>query len=145
MIAHLFIVTFIVTACFDLLLRSMSLSECCPNTLFITSLKPYYESLSIFRVAVIAGIIGAVTQLFIAAFMLRVPTKPIWRFIVFGFLSTFVISALMGFPIRASGLFPELTNTYYKALGWQKGMLADGISGLIVNAVVAPILFLVVL
>ena len=43
----------------------------------------------------------------------------------------FVVSALYGFLMKFSGLHPHLDKTYYKYLGSVRGMLHDGVSGLI--------------
>ena len=44
-----------------------------------------------------------------------------------------IISALFGFIMKWSKLFPHLENTYYKKLGTLRSMYHDGISGIIVQ------------
>ena len=46
---------------------------------------------------------------------------------------SFIISALYGFIMKFSKLFPHLEETYYKDLGTVRSMYHDGISGLIVQ------------
>jgi hypothetical protein len=46
---------------------------------------------------------------------------------------SFIVSALFGFVMKFSKLFPDLDDTYYKNLGHIRGMYHDGISGLIVQ------------
>ena len=140
--------TFWITVIYDVILRGISLNNLMPNTLFVTSLKRYYEELPLLTVAITAGVIGAMTQVFICLVLtmmgvftssspLQEPRTPngsmgVKEFVLIAVV-TFVISAIMGFVLKGSGLFPKLKETYYKELGWVRGMLTDGISGLIVN------------
>ena len=124
------IITFIITAIYDVILREISLRELFPSIKFIDSLKPYYESQTLLTVALVAGFVGAVTQIPII-----LTSKSICAdFNILIFMSiTFIISALAGFIMKWSKLFPCLDNTYYKSLGWKHAMITDGVSGLIVN------------
>ena len=58
-------------------------------------------------------------------------------------IATFMISALFGFVMKFSKLFPHLVNTYYKKLGVSRSMYTDGVSGIIVQATLLFILYLV--
>ena len=53
---------------------------------------------------------------------------------------TFIISALYGFVMKATGLFPILDETYYKGLGPLRGAWLDGVSGLIVQSTIMALL-----
>jgi hypothetical protein len=54
--------------------------------------------------------------------------------LVFCFLaSTFLVSGIVGFPIKMSMLFSHLNDTYYKKLGPVRGFYHDGIMGLILQ------------
>ncbi len=134
MLSTLVIITFIVTAAYDIILRALSLGDLFPAFSFIASLKKYYQDQTLLTVALAAGFIGAITQVLIYFVMkaFKVESLTLTNVILF-LVATFIISALMGFPIRASKLFPDLDNTYYKTLGWKHAMLTDGVSGLIVN------------
>ena len=59
---------------------------------------------------------------------------------------TFIISALYGFIMKFSKLFPILEETYYKRLeedhGLLRSMYHDGISGLIVQLTIFMILLM---
>jgi hypothetical protein len=55
-------------------------------------------------------------------------------------ITSFVISALYGFIIKLSNLFPHLVDTYYKNLGTYRSMYLDGISGMIVQITLLSIL-----
>ena len=46
---------------------------------------------------------------------------------------TFIISALYGFIMKGSKLFPYLERYYYEPLGVLRSMYTDGFSGLIVQ------------
>ena len=61
-------------------------------------------------------------------------------------VNSFIISALYGFIMKATKLFPILEETYYKKLeeegGVIRSMYHDGISGLIVQITIFVILIL---
>ena len=57
-------------------------------------------------------------------------------------LVTFIVSALFGFLMKWTGLFPHLDMTYYKKLGPARGALHDGVSGLIVNGTIVAMILL---
>ena len=65
--------------------------------------------------------------------LLSAPPETLFVF----FTVSFVVSALYGFLMKLSGLFPILEATYYKKLeangGVIRSMYHDGISGLIVQ------------
>ena len=138
-------ITFIITALWDVVLRIMSENyDSLPTTIqnalpFIGYLKPYFEKLDLLSAALVAGFVGACTQLIIIKLGQR-----------FNFLSnlyyllaiTFVISALFGFVMKFSKLFPTLDETYYKNLGTIRGMYHDGVSGLIVQGTFVLLIFL---
>jgi hypothetical protein len=53
---------------------------------------------------------------------------------IFPFLIiSFIVSGLFGFLMKASKLFPYLSNSYYKKLGPINAAYTDGVSGLIVQ------------
>ena len=56
----------------------------------------------------------------------------------FGYVSkfmvlSFIISALYGFVMKWSKLFPHLVTHYYDKLGVARSMYTDGVSGLVVQ------------
>ena len=89
--------------------------------------------------ALIAGFIGALTQVIILN-VHKLPTNP--ETLITFMVATFMISALFGFIMKFSKLFPHLVNTYYKKLGVSRSMYTDGISGIIVQATLLLILYL---
>lgn len=134
----LIILTFIVTALWDVILRFMSLHfEKLPTSLqmdFVKYLKPYFQQHTLLAAALIAGFVGATTQPIILSIM-SFP-KSIFDLVTVGkfMVLTFIISALYGFIMKWSKLFPYLEKYYYDKLGVVGGMYHDGVSGLIVQA-----------
>ena len=91
--------------------------------------------------ALIAGFVGAIFQ-FIILYIYKFPRDLRNIIYIFKFLVvSFIISGLLGFPIKASRLFPHLAETYYKDLGPINGIIHDGVSGLIVQITVLLIYF----
>jgi len=102
-------------------------------------LQPYFEKHTILSAALIAGFIGAGAQ-FIILNVHALP-KNIYSLATF-MVATFVISALYGFLMKATKLFPYLDDTYYKKLGTVRSMYHDGISGIIVQVNLFVILYI---
>lgn len=141
--SQLYILTFIVTALWDVVLRFLALNwESLPPTIkfifpFIKYLIPYFQKHTLLAAALIAGFVGATTQPLILS-IIKFPNnlndiKYVSRFLLISFL----ISAFYGFIMKFSKLFPILEQTYYKNLekdhGVFRSMYHDGISGLIVQ------------
>jgi len=130
------VITFIITSLWDIVLRKLSENyNVLPNIIknnfpFIGYLVPYFEKHTLLDAALIAGFIGAVTQ-FIILKLVKLPKqfKNSLNFLVI----SFIVSALFGFIMKFSKLFPNLDETYYKNLGPIRGMYHDGVSGLIVQ------------
>lgn len=133
----LIILTFVVTALWDVVLRFMSLNyDKLPKYFqmdFVKDLIPYFKHHTILAAALIAGFVGATTQPIIISIM-PFP-RNIFNFTyVFKFLIlSFIISALYGFIMKGSKLFPHLDRYYYEPLGVMRSMYTDGVSGLVVQ------------
>jgi hypothetical protein len=133
---NIIIITFIITAIWDIILRKLSenyydLPDFVKNNFkFIEYLIPYFEKLNFLDAALIAGFIGAVTQ-YIILNIVKLPKN--FRSSFYFLIVSFIVSALFGFVMKFSKLFPDLDETYYKNLGPIRGMYHDGISGLIVQ------------
>lgn len=131
---YVYILTFIITALWDIVLRKMSENyDSLPKFLqfdFVKYLQPYFKQHTLLAAALIAGFIGATTQVII----LNVHTLPTDKksFITF-IIASFIISSIYGFVIKFSQLFPYLVETYYKHLGVPRSMYLDGVSGVIVQ------------
>ena len=134
----LIILTFVVTALWDVALRFMSLNydklpKYCQMD-FVEDLIPYFKHHTLLAAALIAGFVGATTQPFILSLM-SFPKNIFDIVYVLKFMIiTFIISALYGFVMKGSKLFPHLEKHYYDKLGVARSMYTDGVSGLIVQA-----------
>jgi hypothetical protein len=133
----LIILTFIVTALWDVVLRFMSLNyDKLPKYFqldFVEDLIPYFKHHTLLAAALIAGFVGATTQPIILSLM-SFP-KNIFDIVYLSkfMIITFIISALYGFVMKGSKLFPHLEKHYYDKLGVARSMYTDGVSGLIVQ------------
>ena len=134
----LIILTFVVTALWDVALRFMSLNhDKLPKFFqmdFVEDLIPYFKHHTLLAAALIAGFVGATTQPIILSLM-SFPKNIFDIVYVLKFMIiTFIISALYGFVMKGSKLFPHLEKHYYDKLGVARSMYTDGVSGLIVQA-----------
>jgi len=140
---NIIILTFVITALWDVVLRKMSENyEVLPSYIqfdFVRYLQPYFEKHTVLSAALIAGFVGATTQSIILYFH-KLPTNK-GTYLTF-MTTTFIISALYGFVIKFSNLFPYLVETYYKNLGTYRSMYLDGVSGLIAQSTVLLLLLL---
>ena len=141
---NIIIVTFIVTALYDVLLRGI-VEEKIPDPSYLIglgsiknsdwgiSLVPYFEKHTILSAALIAGFVGAITQVFIL-YLLNIDNLPrrVNNLPLF-LLITFIVSGLFGFVMKATPFFPILKETYYKDLGPTRAACTDAYSGVIVN------------
>lgn len=128
------ILIFIITAAWDIILRFMALGELqfggIENMRWVTTLKPYFERHTLLAAALIAGFVGAITRWLIL--ILPYPKQQL-----LGIVWLFVLSGLVGIPMRHSGLFPHLEKYYYDPLGELYSFITDGLSGLIVGGTYA--------
>lgn len=138
---YIYILTFFITASWDVVLRIMAENyDKLPPFLqfdFVRYLQPYFTVHTILAAALIAGFIGATAQVIILHTH-KLPTN-MTTYMTF-LITSFVISALYGFIIKLSNLFPHLVDTYYKKLGTYRSMYLDGISGIIVQTTLLSIL-----
>ena len=146
--SKLIIITFIVTALWDVLLRIISLNqEKIKNKIqipeFIKYLKPYFEHHTLLSADLIAGFVGATTQPIII-YLMSFPSKNSNLIYILKFMVlSFIISALYGFIMKATKLFPYLDENYYDKLGLIRSMYHDGISGLIVQFTILILIYTV--
>ena len=126
---HLVIV-FIITAVFDILLNLT------PPPLGAVILREYFDNHTVLSAALIAGFVGAITFVVICYLFGKVPSLSIKNM-----ASIFIISALMGTPMRYSNLFPLLDKYYYQKIPRLQSFLADGLSGIMVASVYYFILY----
>ncbi len=144
MACKLLVITFFVTALFDLLLQLAKYGKM-PIIEYIVGKSDWYLSLTKdggyfdrhtpLAAALLAGLAGFAAQ----AIILKILAFPnnlqeLFPFIVV----TFVVSALVGLLMNdawptSTRLFPILSDTYYKDLGKIRSMVTDGYSGIVVN------------
>ena len=136
-IYRIIIITFIITALWDVVLRTLSLYNPIPSVKaffpFIQYLEPYFMKHTLLAAALIAGFVGATTQVIILYFMALPTRNSSLKYIIQFLIWTFIVSALYGFVMKASKLFPYLEKYYYEPLGIFKSLYHDGTSGLIVQ------------
>lgn len=142
MSCNIILLTFVITGLLDVILRIISVNYYyLPNIvqnnfMFLQYLIPYFKQHTVMSAALIAGFIGAVTQMIILNIVSveNILDNPFnYANILYFFIVTFLVSGIVGFPIKMSNLFPHLNNTYYKQLGPVRGFYHDGISGIIVQ------------
>ena len=140
----LIIITFIITALWDVVLRFLSLNNEKINYNFpdfVRYLKPYFQQHTMLSAALIAGFVGATTQPIIL-YLMKFPSVKSNAIYIFQFMVlSYIISALFGILMKATKLFPHLDKHYYENLGTLRGMYLDGISGLIVQSTILIIIF----
>ena len=104
--SKIYIITFIITAIWDIILRFLSLNyDKLPIFMkynFIKYLQPYFKKHTLIVAALIAGFIGATCQ-FIILNIHKLPTnkKTLFSFM----LVTFMVGVFYGFIMRWSNLF----------------------------------------
>jgi len=135
--SKLYILTFVITALWDVVLRFLSEGyETLPEFMkydFIRYLKPYFEKHTLLAAALIAGFIGVTCQMIIVNIMDFPRDLKNHTNIIHFMILSFIISALYGFIMKFSKLFPYIEDTYYKNLGTVRSMYHDGISGIMVQ------------
>jgi len=144
-LCNIYILTFVITALWDIVLRKMAENfDSLPVFFqldFVRYLQPYFQKHTLLAAALIAGFVGSTTQVIILSIH-SLPTT--WQTLFSFMATTFIVSALYGFLIKFSGLFPILVKTYYKNLGTPRSMYLDGISGLITQTTMLGIYCLLV-
>lgn len=145
--SNLIILTFVITALWDVSLRYMALNfdkvhGIIKNTMpFIGDLEPYFKTHTLLAAALIAGFVGATTQPIILAITPFPKNIMNISYLLKFLVVSFIISALYGFIMKWSGLFPHLQKYYYDKLGVVKSMYHDGISGIIVQVTLLFIVY----
>lgn len=126
------ILVFIITGFWDVILRAMAEGNISflgiENMKWVTTLKDYFNYHTVLGAALIAAFVGAIAYvLIIYTFDIFNVTNKFLQLLII-----FIISSLVGIPMRYSGLFPILDKYYYKPLGFTYSFITDGISGVIV-------------
>jgi len=126
------IVVFFITGIWDVILRAMSEGYIyffgIENMKWVTTLKDYFKYHTVLGAALIAAFVGAIAYILIIYTFDLLNVNNIFNQIVI----VFFISALVGIPMRYSGLFPILNKHYYEPLGFTYSFITDGMSGVVV-------------
>ena len=95
---------------------------------WVRVLKDYFATLTVTDAAIVAGLVGLITYIILSSifdyFNISEAIEQI--------LIVFLISGLVGIPMRYSGLFPDLYKYYYEPLGFTYSFITDAMSGVIV-------------
>lgn len=126
------ILVFFITGFWDIILRNMSEGNISflgiENMKWVTVLKDYFDYHTLLGAALIAAFVGAVAYVLI---ILTIDTLNVANKII-QLVLIFLISGLVGIPMRYSGLFPILDKYYYKPLGFTYSFITDSMSGVVV-------------
>lgn len=126
------IVVFFITGIWDVILRAMSEGYIdffgIENMKWVTTLKDYFKYHTVLGAALLAAFVGAIAYILIIYTFDLLNVNNIFNQIV----TVFFISALVGIPMRYSGLFPILNKHYYEPLGFTYSFITDGMSGVVV-------------
>lgn len=126
------ILVFLITGVWDIILRNMSEGNISflgiENMKWVTTLKDYFKYHTVLGAALLAGFVGAIAYILIIYSFDALNITDVFN----QFILIFLISGLVGIPMRYSGLFPVLYEHYYKPLGFTYSFITDSISGVIV-------------
>lgn len=126
------ILVFFITGFWDMILRNMSEGNISflgiENMQWVTVLKEYFDYHTLLGAALIAAFVGVVAYVLI---ILTIDTLNVSNKII-QLVLVFLISGLVGIPMRHSGLFPILVKYYYEPLGFTYSFITDSMSGVVV-------------
>lgn len=138
---YIYILTFVIAALWDVVLRIMCENyDLLPAFIrgdYMLFLQPYFKKHTLLSAALIAGFVGATSQVIILH-LHKLPRS--FGAVVSFMLTTFVVGVFYGILMRFSGLFPDLVEMYYNKLGVVRSMYQDGMSGLIIQATLLAVL-----
>lgn len=128
------ILVFFITAIWDIVLRFMAEGKIkffgIENMKWVRVLKEYFEEYSTLSAALLAGFVGASAYYYLVYILDYIKSTTIIQVVVI----TFLVSGIIGIPMRYSGSFPVLTEYYYDRLGFNYSFITDAFSGLVVAA-----------
>lgn len=138
------IIIFLVTALWDIILRLMSEGHIkffgVEKMKWVVVLEEYFREHTVLSASLIAGFVGAITYPIILASMHFLNIKGLNLSTI---LTTIIISAAVGIPMRYLEIFPHLKKHYYEPLGFVYSSATDAFSGLVVGATFQTIKFLI--
>ena len=126
------IAIYVITALWDVVLRFMATGNLkvagVEKMKWVVVLKEYFERHTLLSAALVAGFVGAVTEL-----TLQYTVNSWFPSHSIGFvLGVVMVSGLIGLPMRYSKLFPHLDEFYYERLGFTYSFGTDAFSGFVV-------------
>jgi hypothetical protein len=126
------VVAFCVTAVWDVILRWFSEEKLkfmgIEKLSWVVALRPYFKHHTVLSAAAIAGVVGAGTSVIINNFT---PKNVSSESNLLYLLWVAFVSAVVGIPMRYTGLFPYLKAYYYDPLPITT-IFSDALSGVIV-------------
>lgn len=126
------IAVFVITSLWDVVLRWVATGYLplagLEEMKWIVVLKDYFERHTVLGAALIAGFVGAVTEICLHHTVNRWFPPQSALFVA----GVILVSGLIGLPMRYSGLFPHLEQYYYKPLGFWYSFATDAFSGFVV-------------
>jgi len=126
------IAAFIITGLYDVLLRLFSEGKIkflgIEDYNWVVALRGYFKQHTVLGAALIAGFVGAIAYIVIV----KTLPKSCNNNLVYYMLWVAFISAVIGIPMRYSGLFPHLKTYYYDPLPITT-IFSDALSGVIVG------------
>jgi len=132
------LLTGLITGIYDIILRYVSEYRLLDSD-WVRVLRPYFEKKTVLEAALLAGFTGFISQiiiLFFAAVPVKAGSVRLDKSLVWFIFITIFVSGTLGILMDKSGLFPDLSNTYYKTLGRSRSMFTDAWSGIIVQLTV---------
>lgn len=146
---HAIVYVFVITALWDVVLRFLAEGKFTAlgveKMKWVVVLKEYFEAHTLLAAALIAGFVGAFTLVAVDYTVPRAINAYHYSSIdVQLYYVAFValVSGLIGFPMKYSGLFPELKKYYYDRLGTVYSFMSDAFSGIVVTVTYGVILYL---
>jgi hypothetical protein len=127
---RLLLLAFVFTSAIDFAINAL------PPPFGAVLLKPYFRSMTGLKAALLAGVASAIA-LVVLEFVQAACAGRICDFdyglpCAKSLAAVFWVSLLVGYPMDSSGLFPELSEHYYRLLPRHQTAAADGLSGVIV-------------
>ena len=125
------IIAFVITALWDVVLRLFAEKKIkflgIENLNWVVALQQYFKKHTVLSAALIAGFVGAIAYVIIEKTMPKFCRKNLILYLTW----VLFISAIVGIPMRYSGLFPYLKKYYYDPLPITT-IFTDAFSGLVV-------------
>ena len=147
MLALLVIISFLVVAGYDVILQLIANKSIKIPFIYssdwLVSLIPYFREHTPLAAALIAGFVGATSQLIIYSVVgFPLFDAEITRNSLLIWLSvSLFVSGFFGILMKFTGLFPKLDETYYRRLGAKRAFITDVWSGAVAQSTIFGIFY----